>query len=138
MGKKSISHKLRLGIADRLKYYRENNDISQEELAFAVDITQASISNYENGRSETPLSVLLAVADFFGISLLALLPEDFYEEFSQNRLDNLVSNRRIGSDLRVNEALDVVVSQSQEISKNEVISSTKERTMSRNASITSS
>ena len=109
MGRKSISHQLRLGIA-----------------------------NYENGRSETPLSVLLAVADFFEISLLALLPEDFYEEFSQNRLDNLVSNRRIGSDLRINEALDVVVSQSQEISENEVISSTKERTMSRDTCITSS
>ena len=78
MGRKSISHQLRLGIADKLKYYRENNGISQEELAFAVDITQASISNYENGRSETQLSVLLAVADFFEISLLALLPEDFY------------------------------------------------------------
>ena len=138
MGRKSISHQLRLGIADKLKYYRENNGISQEELAFAVDITQASISNYENGRSETPLSVLLAVADFFEISLLALLPEDFYEEFSQNRLDNLVSNRRIGSDLRINEALDGVVSQSQEISENEVISSTNERTMSRDTCITSS
>ena len=138
MGRKSISHQLRLGVADKLKYYRENNGISQEELAFAVDITQASISNYENGRSETPLSVLIAVATFLEISLLDLLPEGFPEKFSQDQSVDLVSNRRVGSDLRINEALDVVVSQSQKISENEVISATKEWSVSRNTSITSS
>ena len=138
MGRKSISHQLRLGIADKLKYYRESNGISQEELAFAVDITQASISNYENGRSETPLSVLIAISTFLEISLLELLPEGFPGKFSQDQSGDLVSNRGIGSNLRINEALDVVVSPSQKISENQVISSTKEWSMSRDPSITAS
>jgi len=137
MDKKSISHQLRLGVADKLKYYRESNYISQEELAFTVDITQASISNYENGRSETPLSVLIVVAKFFEISVLALLPEDLYEEFTQKPLDNLVNDGGIRSNVRINEALDVVVSQSQKISKNKVISPSEEWSMPRNSSITS-
>ena len=53
---------------------REQRRISQEEIAFAAEVTQASISNYENGRNEIPLSVLLAVCDYLGVPLAEMLP----------------------------------------------------------------
>ncbi|TAJ21356.1 MAG: XRE family transcriptional regulator [Dehalococcoidia bacterium] len=37
--------------------------LSQGDLASAVDVTQGSISNYENGRTEVPLSVLLVMCE---------------------------------------------------------------------------
>lgn len=37
--------------------------LSQGDLASAVEVTQGSISNYENGRTEVPLSVLLVMCE---------------------------------------------------------------------------
>lgn len=69
-----ISHELRAEVGARLRLLREERHISQEEIAFAADVTQASISNYENGRNEIPLSVLLSVCDFLGVPLTEMLP----------------------------------------------------------------
>lgn len=69
-----ISQELRAEVGARLRFLREERRISQEEIAFAADVTQASISNYENGRNEIPLSVLLSVCDFLGVSLTEMLP----------------------------------------------------------------
>jgi len=69
-----ISHELRAEVGARLRFLREERHISQEEIAFAGDVTQASISNYENGRNEIPLSVLLSVCDFLSVPLTEMLP----------------------------------------------------------------
>ena len=69
-----ISHELRAEVGARLRMLREARHISQEEIAFAAEVTQASISNYENGRNEIPLSVLLSVCDFLGVPLSEMLP----------------------------------------------------------------
>ncbi|MEI7924781.1 MAG: helix-turn-helix transcriptional regulator [Chloroflexota bacterium] len=69
-----ISHELRAEVGARLRLLREERRISQEEIAFAAEVTQASISNYENGRNEIPLSVLLSVCDFLGVPLSEMLP----------------------------------------------------------------
>jgi transcriptional regulator with XRE-family HTH domain len=69
-----ISHELRAEVGARLRLLREERHISQEEIAFAAEVTQASISNYENGRNEIPLSVLLSVCDFLGVPLSEMLP----------------------------------------------------------------
>ncbi len=69
-----ISHELRAEVGARLRLLREERHMSQEEIAFAADVTQASISNYENGRNEIPLSVLLSVCDFLGVPLTEMLP----------------------------------------------------------------
>ncbi len=69
-----ISHELRAEVGARLRLLREERHISQEEIAFAAEVTQASISNYENGRNEIPLSVLLSICDFLAVPLSELLP----------------------------------------------------------------
>ncbi|MGE3855729.1 MAG: helix-turn-helix domain-containing protein [Dehalococcoidia bacterium] len=69
-----ISHELRAEVGARLRLLREERHISQEEIAFAAEVTQASISNYENGRNEIPLSVLLSVCDFLNVPLSEMLP----------------------------------------------------------------
>jgi len=69
-----ISHELRAEVGPRLRTLRESRSISQAEIAFAAEVTQASISNYENGRNEMPLSVLLAVCDYLGVPLSEMLP----------------------------------------------------------------
>ena len=69
-----ISQELRAEVGARLRFLREERRISQEEIAFAADVTQASISNYENGRNEMPLSVLFAVCDYLAVPFAEMLP----------------------------------------------------------------
>lgn len=46
-----------------LRERRMSLNLSQEELASSVNLTQATISNYENGRSEMPVSILVSVCE---------------------------------------------------------------------------
>ncbi|MCM3292362.1 helix-turn-helix domain-containing protein [Paenibacillus sp. MER 180] len=59
--------------SDRLVKWRKRKKLTQEQLAIKVNITKASISNYENGHSAPPHETLVALADFFGITTDYLL-----------------------------------------------------------------
>ena len=58
---------------DRLKLLRENKKISNKELADALNVDVATISNYESGRRNPKNETLLQLADFFNVSIDYLL-----------------------------------------------------------------
>lgn len=64
-----FSEQLRMTLGWTIRDARCSRGLSQEDVAFAADVTQGSISNYESGRSEIPLSVLMAVCEYLEISL---------------------------------------------------------------------
>ncbi|MPZ99962.1 MAG: helix-turn-helix domain-containing protein [Dehalococcoidia bacterium] len=49
-------------------------NLSQEEVAWEADVAQGSISNYETGRNDIPLSVLVSICRAFGISAVEIVP----------------------------------------------------------------
>ena len=53
----------------RLKELREGRGISQVRLAIELDLNQNSISRYESGTREADYKTLLAIADYFDVSL---------------------------------------------------------------------
>ncbi len=53
----------------RLKELRTERKISQVRLAIELDINQNSVSRYENGEREADYKTLLAIADYFQVSL---------------------------------------------------------------------
>ncbi|MCI8619061.1 MAG: helix-turn-helix transcriptional regulator [Oscillospiraceae bacterium] len=55
--------------AERIRLLRENKNISQKKLAEDLLIGQSTMSEYENGIKQPPLSVLIKIADYFGVSL---------------------------------------------------------------------
>lgn len=57
----------------RLKNLREDSDLTQEELATKLNLTQRAYSHYENGNRDIPLEVLIKVADIFGVTVDYLL-----------------------------------------------------------------
>lgn len=57
----------------RLKNLREDNDLTQEELASKLNLTQRAYSHYENGNRDIPLEVLIKIADIFEVSVDYLL-----------------------------------------------------------------
>ena len=54
---------------EKLKEYRDKLGLSQKELGAKVNVSEASMSNYETGKREPELKTLCALADIFDISL---------------------------------------------------------------------
>ena len=67
----------------RLKELRTQLGISQLKLAIALNLNQNSISRYESGEREADYTTLIALADYFDVSLDYLL----------ERTDNPVMNK---------------------------------------------
>ena len=55
-------------ICDRMRTLRMEHEISQEKLAEELDIARTTVSHLENGNREPSLYVLMAYAEYFGVS----------------------------------------------------------------------
>lgn len=57
----------------RLKELRKKKNITQLKLAMDLGLNQNAISRYETGERETDYKTLIAMADYFGVSIDYLL-----------------------------------------------------------------
>ncbi|MBQ2973167.1 MAG: helix-turn-helix transcriptional regulator [Clostridia bacterium] len=65
----------------RLKELRLSQGISQLKLAIDLNMNQNSISRYENGVREADYQTLIAIADYFQVSIDYLLERTERPEF---------------------------------------------------------
>jgi len=63
----------RSDVGARIREWRLRRELSQAEVARLAGITQASLSNYENGKRDLPLTTLLGVARALNVSVGDLL-----------------------------------------------------------------
>ena len=56
-------------IGNKLKTLRKGRGLTQQELSERLDLSRATISNYEVGRRSPHLSDLRRFAEFYGVSL---------------------------------------------------------------------
>lgn len=54
---------------DRLRELREESRISQEKLGILLNVEQKSVSDYERGRTRTPVDILIRAAMIFDVSM---------------------------------------------------------------------
>ena len=59
----------------RLRDLREDNDLSQKELAKIIGMSQTGYSKYETGENDIPTGILIALARFYNVSIDYLLGE---------------------------------------------------------------
>ena len=59
----------------RLKELREDNDLSQKEIAAYLNTTQQVYSRYENGTNEIPIHHIVSLARFYKVSCDYILGE---------------------------------------------------------------
>lgn len=64
---------LRSDVGVKIREWRLRRELSQANVARRAGITQASLSNYENGKRDMPLSTLVGVASALNVSLGDLL-----------------------------------------------------------------
>ncbi len=57
----------------RIKDLREDNDLTQKEIAKYLNIKQNTYSQYENGQRQIPLDSLILLAKFYHTSVDYLL-----------------------------------------------------------------
>lgn len=65
--------------ANRLKYYLEQNDMTQKELAEKIGVTPAAVSNWCNGIKSPRMDAVDAMCRLFGCRR-----EDFYKDPSES------------------------------------------------------
>lgn len=62
--------------AQNIKFLRKRKGRTQDEVAIALDMKRPTLSGYENGIAEPPMSVLLAFSDYYKISVDTLIRVD--------------------------------------------------------------
>ena len=58
-----------MALSERLLQLRTNRNLKQQDIVHNIGIALRSYQYYEHGEREPPLSVLIAPADFYGITL---------------------------------------------------------------------
>lgn len=53
----------------RLKDLREDNDLTQTQIAKLLNVRQNTYSQYENGKRDIPINLLWKLADFYETSV---------------------------------------------------------------------
>lgn len=53
----------------RLRDLREDNDLTQSQIASVLNIRQNTYSQYENGKRQMPLELLWKLADYYNTSI---------------------------------------------------------------------
>jgi transcriptional regulator with XRE-family HTH domain len=96
--------------AEQLKTLRKINGLTQKELAEKLKIKQNSHSDWENGKSEPNIEMLVRIADYFDVSLDYLLGgkmKNITEEFSlclkKLRMKRKLSQKQIAEELKISQ-----------------------------------
>lgn len=79
-------------IAEKLRFYRLNNSISQSELAKIIGIDRLTYIEYEKGLKYYPHSIMQKIADVYNMPIDKLL--DDYHEFAYGNQGELIKGIR--------------------------------------------
>lgn len=74
-----------------IRNFREDNDLTQKDIAQIVNTTQQQYSKYENSTAEIPVKAIIDLADFYQVSTDCLLGRVNYEA-SVNRLEEFLNS----------------------------------------------
>ena len=77
-----------------LKYYRIENKLTQEDLAFKADLTDKYLSDLERGLFSPSLEKLDCLAEALNIDTYLLLKYDESHQNVPNRLDKVTGTRK--------------------------------------------
>lgn len=82
-------------IINRIREYREANDIKQKEIAEALDVHYSTVSGWENGNDTMPLTRIIDFANHYKISL------DYLFEISNknNYIPLKINKKLVGENL---------------------------------------
>ena len=92
---------MKLTLAENIRAYRKERRLTQEQFAEALGVTVGSVYKWETGQSIPELSMMVEIADFFDVSMDALLGY----KVKDNRVDVLMKRLADYCRVRNREAL---------------------------------
>ncbi|QQK08272.1 helix-turn-helix domain-containing protein [Miniphocaeibacter halophilus] len=83
-------------IGIKLKRARENANFTQEDIAYRLNVTRQTISNWENEKSYPDIVAVIKLSDIYNISLDDLLKDDYNMVKHLEESTNIVkSNKKL-------------------------------------------
>ena len=78
-----------MNIGKRIRYLRILNNLTSKELSKALNISESSISLYENGKRKPTIDIIVKIADYFKVStdFLLCVAESSHMETFQSETD---------------------------------------------------
>jgi transcriptional regulator with XRE-family HTH domain len=73
-----------MGLAEKLKFYRERKKLYQQDVASFLNVTQQTISHYEKGRIVPDLETLIKLTQLYEVELNELYLTDSYIGLMEN------------------------------------------------------
>ena len=90
---------------NKLKYLRQQANLSQEELSKIFGVRKSTISNWENDHGEPSYEKLRDIAEYFDVSIDYLLGyehmEDDLKELEQALIKNGLDNMQLEQALKI-------------------------------------
>ncbi|PEU20322.1 helix-turn-helix domain-containing protein [Bacillus sp. AFS014408] len=56
-------------LSERLVYFRKKNKLTQNDVAYHLNVVRSTYTNWESGRSEPDVATLIRICDLYNISL---------------------------------------------------------------------
>lgn len=88
-------------INEVIKDFREDNDLSQSEVAKYLNIPRSTYGHYETGNSKVPVEIIIQLSNFYSVT-----PNDFLG-FSSNSTSTDVSKTKKLCKLIKSENIDI-------------------------------
>ena len=103
-----------------IKGIRIKRGLSQPDVAAALGFSTVVYSRYENGSRQTPIDVLIQIADLFGVTLDYLLDRKSSEDITISDFENglLIASRNADERAR-QDALNILLSHSMPVTNSE-------------------
>lgn len=79
---------------DSIRALRRDRGMTQEQLAEAMNVSAAAVSKWENGQSVPDIAVLTALADYFEVSLDALVGYTVHSHRREDMIDSIRALKR--------------------------------------------
>ncbi len=76
---------------ENIREIRKTNNMTQEQLAEVMGVSTASVSKWETGQSAPEISALIALADYFDVSVDALLGHEVKADRKKSMLEEMDS-----------------------------------------------
>lgn len=74
-----------MNVSENIKKYRTKKGLTQKELATNINVTTATIQNYENNRRNPSIEVIKKIAEVLNVSTYELIGEPY--EAIRNNID---------------------------------------------------
>lgn len=85
-------------LAQRLNELREQQELTQKDLARYINKTTQAYSYYERGEREPDIEALIKLADYFSITLDDLVGRPAFIEFSRTEIELIKKYRSLDED----------------------------------------